>query len=405
MKYAGSCSTKIWPAGRVVLGALLFWIGAASWAVAAAQGDVDVPPDATPQIQQVNPAQAAPGAHVTVTLQGSNFSAGAYVSSVSAALHVDSSKRISATQLEAQVSVTASAQPSAVSLLVSNPASRAAEVAFTIVAAAAAPAPATPPASPVPAAPPTPAAPTPPPAPAPTVAPAPPAPEVKPSALATPAVHAAPPAAAPVASTAPEVAAVIPPRVSQGFDVDLKITGRNFGHGAKVSFSNSGIRSLGVTSSSSTEITVHIKVATDAPTGKGSLFVINSDDNEAEAAIEVTAKGGGTPSAPGAPAPTVAAVTQRFDAFHLGNPTEIFHVHGRVKGSLVLSAGTVKYEEDGKTLINVSVRDIKEVKTSTLPGTFHITLASGKTYHFAAGSARPSDARLIVDAIQKAMPH
>jgi hypothetical protein len=196
--------------------------------------------------------------------------------------------------------------------------------------------------------------------------------------------------------------------VAQGFDVDLKVAGRNFVQGTKVSFANSGVRVLGVTYSSSTVLTVHIKVANDAPTGSGGLFVINPDDNEAEASIEVTAKGvatPGTPPKPGAPPTTVSAETQRFDAFHLGNPTEIFHVHGRVKGSLVLSSGTVKYEEDGKTLINISVSEIKEVKTASPMGQIHITLTSGKTFHFAAGSLRPSDARIVVDAIQKAMPH
>ena len=134
---------KIWPASRLVLGALFMCVTASLPALAAPQADSDIPPDATPQIQQINPSQAAPGAHVTVVIQGSNFSAGAYVSSVSAAIHVESSKRVSATQLEAQLSVSASAQPSTVSLLVSNPASRAAETAFKIVAGQATTAPAT----------------------------------------------------------------------------------------------------------------------------------------------------------------------------------------------------------------------------------------------------------------------
>src|SRR5208337_715784 len=114
-------------------------------ALAAPQADADIPPDATPTIQQIDPNQAAPGAHVTVIIQGSNFSAGAYVTSISTAIHVESSKRVSATQLEAQLSVSASAQPSTVSLLVSNPASRAAETGFEIVAGRATTAPATPP--------------------------------------------------------------------------------------------------------------------------------------------------------------------------------------------------------------------------------------------------------------------
>ena len=133
---------KNWLSSRLVLGALFICVTASLPALAAPQADSDIPPDATPQIQQIDPSQAAPGAHVTVVIQGSNFSAGAYVSSVSPAVHVESSKRVSATQLEAQLSVSASAQPSTVSLLVSNPASRAAEAAFKIVAGQAPAAPA-----------------------------------------------------------------------------------------------------------------------------------------------------------------------------------------------------------------------------------------------------------------------
>ncbi len=387
---------KIWSASWLVLGAVFMCVTASLSALAAPQAKSDIPPDATPQIQRIDPNQAAPGAHVTVVIQGSNFSAGAYVSSVSAAIHVESSKRVSATQLEAQLSVSASAQPSTVSLLVSNPASRAAETAFKIVAGQATTAPATESVEPPkPAAPATPAAPA---------APAPPAAEVKPSAPATP-----PAPAAPAAPPGPEVTTVAPPRVGPGFDVDLKITGKNFVQGTKASFANPGIRVMGVTSPSSTELTVHIKVAGDAAPGVASIFVINPDDSEVEAPFEVTGKGAATPSTPPSPAspPTPGSTeTQRYDAFHLGNPAEIFQVHGKVKGSLVVSSGTIKYEEDGKTLINISLSEIKEIKTSSIAtATFHITLNSGKTFHFAPGSLRPSDARNLVDSLRKDLPH
>src|SRR5580658_1912626 len=114
------------------LGAFLICLTASALGWAAPQGDTDVPPDATLGIQQISPSQAAAGAHLTVTIQGTGFSSGAYVSSVSPAVHVDSSKRISATKLEAEISVSASAQPSTISLLVSNPASTAAETNFKI---------------------------------------------------------------------------------------------------------------------------------------------------------------------------------------------------------------------------------------------------------------------------------
>ena len=418
-------SAKNLPSSRLVLGALLLSVLASTPVLAAAQAGSDIPPDATPTIQQIDPNQAAPGAHVKVVIQGSSFSAGAYVSSVSAAVHIESSKRVSATQLEAQLSVSASAQPSTVSLLVSNPASRAAETAFKIVAGEAPAAPAKPPESvepSKPAAPATPPEPSAPATPAAPNAPAPPAAEVNPSAPATPPAPEAPaPAPAPAAPAAPpaptaqaappgpEVTTIEPPSASPGFDTDLKITGKNFVQGAKVSFANPGIRVMSVTSPSNTELDVRIKVARDAALGVASLYVINPDDSEVEASFEVTGKTApplSAPPSPGSPATPLSADTQRYDAFHLGNPAEIFQVHGKVKGALVVSSQTIAYEEDGKTLVSISLSDIKEIKTSSLaPNTFHITLTSGSTYHFAPGSLRPSDARSLVDSLRKALPH
>jgi hypothetical protein len=338
---------------------------------------------------------------VTVVIQGSSFSGGAYVSVVSNAIRVESSKRVSATQLEAQLSVSASAQPGTVSLLVSNPASRTAETAFKIVAGQATTAPATPPETVEPS---KPAAPATPPEPS---APATSAPPAGPTVPITPAEPPAP--VAPAAPSGPEVATVEPPRVGLGFDVDVKITGKNFVQGTKVSFANPGIRVMGVTSPSSTELTVHIKVARDATPGVASLYVVNPDDREVEATFEVTGKGAATPATPPSPAspPTPGSTdTQRYEAYHLGNPAGIVQVLGKVKGALVVSAGSVQYQEDGKTLINISLSDIKEIKTSSIAtDTFHITLNSGKTYHFAPASRRPSDARNLVDALRQALPH
>jgi hypothetical protein len=359
--------------------------------MAAPQGGAEVPPDATPQIQQVDPSQAAPGAHLTVIIQGSNFSSAATVSAVSTAIHVDSSKWISATHLEAELSVGASAQPSTVSLMVSNPASHAAEAAFTIVAGQAPPSPATPP---------TPDAPTSPPA------PPNPAPQVNPP---------APPAPiAPATPIGPQVTTVEPAQVAPGFNLDLKVTGKNFALGAKVSFANPGVRVLKTTTLSDTELSVHIKVTFDATPGVASLFVVNPDDSEVEIPFEVVAKGAVKPPpplapvSPAAPASPVAPGSpdaQRYSAFHLGSPAEAFQVHGKVKGALVVSAGTIQYQEDGKTLVNIAVGDVKEIKTSAVAtSTFHITLSSGKVYHFAPGSLRPSDARSLVDSLRAALP-
>jgi len=431
----------------LALGTLLIGLSISFSLLGAPQRESDIPPDATPEIQQIDPAQAAPGAHVTVVIHGSNFSGGAYVSSVSAAVHVDSSKRVSATQIEAQLSVNTSAQPSTVSLLVSNPASRAAESAFKIVAGATPPAPEKPPESveppkpatpstpPAPATPAQPAAPTPPPSPGeanPAVPPTPgapagtatPAPPGGPASPTPPAAPSAPPA--PATPPGPQVLTVEPPSASPGFDMDLKITGKNFAQGAKVSFANPGIRVMETNAPSSTELTVHIKVARDATPGRASLFVFNPDDSEVEVPFEVTGKSAVLPStpllplppaspsqpvspaapvAPGAPSAPAPPAEQRYEAFHLGSPAEVFQAHGKVKGALVVSAGTLQYQEDGKTLINIQLSDIKEIKTSSIAtATFHITLASGRTYHFAPGSLHPSDARILVDSLRKSLP-
>lgn len=401
MTHRDSSLEKIRSISRLLLASLLLCGAAASSLGAAGQTDSEVSPDATPQIQQITPGQAVPGAHLTVVIQGSNFSAGAYVSSISAAIHVDSSKRVSATQLEAQLIVSPSAQPSTVSLLVSNPASRAAEAAFKVVAGEA---PAPPAKETV--EPPKTATPSTPPAPEQEVKPPTPA---TPTAPPTPPTPAAPTPATPAAPGGPEVTAVAPSRVSPGFDVDLKITGKNLAQGTKVSFANPGIRVMSTSFTSSTDLTVHIKVASDAAAGTASMFVINPDDREVETSFEVTGKGAADPakpSSPAAPSTLSPAATQSYEAFHLGSPAEFFETHGKLKGSLVVSAENITYAEGGKTLITMPLSDIKEIKTSSIAtATFHITLTSGKTYHFAPGSGKPSDARQMVDSLRKVLPH
>jgi len=372
--------SRIWWARQLAVFVLILCAATFASALPAPQAGVDISPGATPEIQQVNPNQAAAGAHVKVTIQGRNFSQGVYVSSAVSSLHVDSSKRVSATQLEAELSVSATAQPGTVSLLVSNPASRTAEAPFTITAGQAPTPPAAPPAPPAPATPPAPAA------------------EIQPSASAT-----------------PQVTAVDPARATVGSDTTVKITGKNFAQGTKVSFANPGIRVLDTTASSSTELAVHIKVESDAAAGATSLYVINPNQREAEAPFEVAGKGPAAPTTPaapakpGAPATTSAAATQRYEAIHLGNPLEAIQAHGKVKGALILASGKLRYEEGGKVLFDVPLGDIKEIEIVTIgglnTGTFHIILKSGKTYVFSPGSLHgPSDSQKIVDALHKALP-
>jgi hypothetical protein len=321
----------------------------------------DIPPDATPLVQKLNPSQAAPGDEVTIVVEGQNFSPGAYVSFTNPSIHVVSTRRVSGTELEVKLAISPKAQPGAISLYVSNPASSAAEAVFTI-ATAAVPAPTTP------ATPPTPAA------------------EVHPS-----------------ESTTPEVTSIDPPRAAPGTKTDLKIAGKNFAQGAKVSFSNSGIRVLETSASATTELAVRIQIAADAPTGKTSLFVVNPDDKEAEAPFEVA---GGTTKAAAVSEPASSA-GQRFDVYNLGDVASLLQSHNKTKGTLIVTGKTLTYEESGQEVFSTSLSDIKEVDANVILGlntsTFHINLTSGKTYNFIAGSLRPADSQSIIDSLRKAI--
>jgi hypothetical protein len=333
----------------------------------------DIPSDATPLVQQLNPSQAAAGDEVTVVVEGRNFSSGAYVSITTPSIHVISTRRVSETQIEVKLAISPKAQPGAISLYVSNPASSAAEAAFTIVTAAV-PAPAAPAAPSTPAAPPSPAAP-------PT-----PAAEVHPS-----------------ESSTPEVTSVDPPRAAPGTKTKLKITGKNFAQGAKVSFMNPEIRVLGTTASATTELTVRIQIAADAPTGKTSLFVVNPDDQEAEAPFEVA--GGPTPAA--AVSEPASSPGQRFEVYNLGDVASLLQSHNKTKGTLIVTGEKLTYEESGQEVFSTPLSDIKEVDANIIlglnTGTFHINLTSGKTYNLVAGSLRPADSQSIVDSLRKAI--
>src|SRR3990172_9296898 len=83
---------------------------------AAPQTETDVSPEATPEIRQVKPGQAGAGDEVTVIIEGKNFSAGAYVSFSTPAVHAIATKRASATQLESRVTVGKKAEAGTVSL-------------------------------------------------------------------------------------------------------------------------------------------------------------------------------------------------------------------------------------------------------------------------------------------------
>jgi predicted Fe-Mo cluster-binding NifX family protein/predicted RNA-binding protein YlxR (DUF448 family) len=374
-----------------VLGTL---VGVASSAALASapQGEIDVSPEATPEIRQVKPNQAAAGEVVTIVISGQNFSRGAYVSFSTPTIDVISARRVNATELEAKVAVGKRASAGTVSLYVSNPASVVAEAAFGISGGAA---PATaPPAF-------TAAAPA---AAAPTT-------EIQPSEFGT-----------------PEVAAVEPARVARGAQVSVKITGKNFAPKAKVAFSNPGIRVLDVQVGKPAELVTRIQVASDAPSGTAGLFVVNPDDRETEVAFSVTEEtapavaplptaapaepptsaaptlAAGTAPATAAPA---AAETLRFDVMGLGDVTSLLQTRNLPKGTLTFGGGRLRYEEAGKEVFAASVADIKEIGMNTIlgvnTGTFHVILSSGKTFNFAAASFRPADGQAIADSLRKAL--
>ena len=319
------------------------------------QGETEVSPQATPEISQVKPNQGTPGSTVIVVIEGRNFSRGAYVSFSHPGVHVVSTRRAGPTQLETTLEITPKAPPGTLSLYVSNPASIAAEALFTVGGGQ-----------------------------------APPAAEVKPSESAT-----------------PEVAALDPPRVTQGSQASVKVTGRNFAQGAKVSFSNTGIRVTDTSVQSATELIAQIQVAPDASPGPGSLFVTNPDDHQAETLFEVVAKARGAPVAP--PKKTsaseeTASAALRFEVYNLGEGVSIIQNPNKPKGVLTLAGGKLKYEEAGREAFSAPAGEIKEVDANTLlgvnTGTFHIILNSGKTFNFVSATLNLSESQKIVEALR-----
>ena len=383
----------------VVIGVLVVALPAVLRA-ALPQTETDVSPEATPEIRHVKPSQAAAGDEVTVIVEGKNFAAGAYVSFSTPTVHAIVTKRTSATQLEARVAVGKKAEGGTVSLFVSNPASSVAEAPFTITGGAA---PAEAPAS------------------RPAEVPAPPMPPVAQASSLAPSAAAAQPA-----TSTPEVTAVEPARAGKGSQLEIEIRGKNFAKGAKVAFSNPGIRVLDTQVTKESELTARIQIADDAATGSSGFFVVNPDDSETEATFVVTdeaptttsvAASGPSGSMPATPATVSApavkteekggAESTQFEVISLADVAGILQKGNRPKGTLTLSASKLRYEESGKEIFAVTTADIKEVAANTFlgvnTGTFHVILNSGQTYNFIATSLRPADSQSIIDALRKVM--
>jgi quinohemoprotein amine dehydrogenase alpha subunit-like protein len=354
---------------RVVVGVSFagLFLGS-SWLLACPlQAATDVPPDATPQISKIAPDHAAPGDQVSVVVTGSNFSAGVYVSASNPFVHVVSSERVSTTELHAQLAVGAKAEAGKVTLYVSNPASVVAQAQFTIAAAP------------------------------------PPAPSL-PSPVVTP------------APGAPVVVKVSPASLGQGSQTTVKVTGKNFAPGVKVSFANPGIQVISIALPKNGDLEVGIQVAVDAPTGATSLFVFNPDDSEAEAAFEVTTASPTTTTTttttttPKKTTPQTVGTTageQTFEVYNLGDAVSILQNAGNSKGKLIVGGGKLRYEEAGQVVFSASAKEVREVGVNTFYGlstrTFHIILTSGKRYNFAGGDLKQDESQTMVDSIQAAL--
>jgi len=357
---------------------------------AAAQETAQVTAESTPEVVSITPLQAAVGEELKLVIEGKNFAPGVYVSFSTPAVHAASTQRKKDNQLEVQVLVGKQAQPGTITLYVSNTASPVAAVPFTIVLPSETPAqaPATSAA--------TPAAPQP----------------------------ASQTAATPTPAAAPEVTRVDPPTAPRGGPIEVKITGKNFAKGAKVAFSNPGIRVLETQFNKDTELVARVQVAADAQPGETSLFVINPDEEEAEAKWVLSEEVKAAPSAgasapastpaPAQPAAPAAKTTAKagseslqFEVYGLADMMAILQTHNKAKGTLTLAAGQLRFEESGKEVFSAPASDVKEVEVNSFggfnTGTFHVILKSGKTYHFMATSLRSADSQSIVDALKRAL--
>jgi IPT/TIG domain len=327
---------------------------------AAFQGSAALPGSAAaetaPMIASIQPSEVKPGSKITVKIAGENFLSGVYVSFSDPAIHVLATRPVSETQLEVDIAVGEMAKQQSVVLYVSNPSGATAQTAFAIGPAAANTKQETQPSQP----------------------------------------------------NSPVVTKVDPAQAEPGSKQSLKVTGKNFKEGAKVAFSNPGIRVLGTEFKKSTQLIAQIEVAPNAPTGKTSLFVINPDDSEVEAGFEV---GGGNSAKSRSETPKASAsagtATQQFSVYNLGDATSIFQNPDKAKGQLAVKGGKLQYDQDGKVVFTAKPGDIQEIAPNVFfginTGTFHIILNSGKTYNFVSSSLAPADTNSIIESLSAAL--
>jgi hypothetical protein len=199
----------------------------------------------------------------------------------------------------------------------------------------------------------------------------------------------------------PEVTVVDPARAAQGSTLVLKITGRNFGTGAKISFANSDIRVMETNDLSSTELTARIQVAPKAAAGTTSLYVTNPNYRQAERPFEVTGTRTTKPAAP----PATAPGELRFDVIHIKGKNLL--TPSKIKGVMTWSKGKLRLEESGQEIFVLTPADIKEIDMNLVLGvsanSFHIMLNTGKKFDFWAASLKPAETKSIADSLKHAV--
>lgn len=395
---------------RPLVGLCILCVAAGSSLIAAAAQEV-VPSDATPTVTSVQPSEAQPGARVTLEIEGKDFASGAYVSFSDPGVHVLATRHLSDKRLEVDVAIGDKSQPESIRLYVANPSGTSGETSFAIVSGV------------------------------PTAA--------KPAASATGLPAATPPSVSSAVSgtatgksqapspgssntaqsieegaSAPEVSMLDPEQVAAGSKASIKVKGKRFVKGTGVVFQNRGIRVLGTDFKKSTELVVRIEVAPDTATGRTNLFVVNPDESEAETSIEITAASlNATSNSPAATtetpassspssqttaaAPATNSGSKSFSVINLGDAINLLHNPNQPRGKLILTNGTLTYQEGGKNVFVATPGEVREVAPNIIfginTGTFHIILSSGKSYNFVAASLMPSETSSIISALQQAV--
>jgi hypothetical protein len=327
---------------------------AAGWGLAVVAGSAAA--EVSPKISSLQPPQASPGSRITVKITGENFLNGAYVSCSDPAVHVLATRRTSEAELDVDIAVGQMAKSQTVVLYVSNPSGASAQAPFAIASGAG---------------------------------------DAQQETQSSP-------------STSPVVTKVDPAQAAPGSNLTLKVTGKNFKQGAKVAFSNPGIRVLGIDFKKSTQLVAQIEVAPNAPSGKTSLFVINPDDSEVEAGFEIggvnATQSGTEPEKVSSQASTPA---QQWSVYNLGDATSILQNPSKAKGQLEVKGDKLEYDQDGKAVFTVKLREVQEVAPNVFfglsTGTFHIILNSGKTYNFVSSSLAPADTNSIIESLHAAL--